>query len=116
MSPPLEVTIAPCVAVHCSIATKMASVKRVTDEPAFHITGSGANVLCFKTRQVSVTHSVYSSHEKETERRRGMSKAEITRERKTVSRLEDWKKISARPSPKGMLESVWSFGKGRRKG
>jgi hypothetical protein len=109
--PPLEVTSAPRAAVHCYSATKMASVKRVTDEPASRLTGSGTNLLCFKSRQVSVTHPVYSSHEKEAERRRGMSKAEITRERKTVSRLEDWKKISARPSPKGKLEPVWSFGK-----
>ena len=87
MSPPLEITRAPCATVHCTSATKMASVKRVTDEPASRLTVIGANLLCFKIRQVSLAHPVYSSQEKEAERRRGMSKAEITRERKTV----DWK-------------------------
>jgi hypothetical protein len=33
----------------------MASVKRVTDEPASRLTGSGANLLRFKTRKVVVT-------------------------------------------------------------
>jgi valyl-tRNA synthetase len=42
-------------AVHCAIATKMASLKRVTDEPASRLTGSGANLMRFKTCQVVVT-------------------------------------------------------------
>ena len=55
---PLEVTNAPCAAVHCSIATKMMSVKPVTDGPASRLIGSGTNLLRFKTRQVPVTRPV----------------------------------------------------------
>jgi hypothetical protein len=33
----------------------MASVKQVRDYPASRLTGSGANLLPFKTREVSVT-------------------------------------------------------------
>ena len=45
-------------AAHSSIATKMASVKPVTDDTASRLTGSGTNLLRFKSRQVPVTHPV----------------------------------------------------------
>jgi hypothetical protein len=48
-----------CATVHCSIATKMASVKRVTDETTSCLSGSGTNLLHFKTRWVPVTHPVF---------------------------------------------------------
>ena len=48
-----------CAAIHCSIATKMASGKRVTDKTTSRLTGIGTNLLRFKTCQVSVTHPVF---------------------------------------------------------
>jgi len=40
------------------VITETASVKPVRDEPASCLTGSGTNLLRFKTCQVPVTHSV----------------------------------------------------------
>jgi len=58
MSPPLEITNTQRAAVHCSSVTKTASVKPVRDEPASCVTGSGTNLLGFKSRQVPVTHCI----------------------------------------------------------
>jgi len=58
MAPLFEITNALCAAVHCTIATKMASVILVTDKPASRLAGSGTNLLHFKSHQVPVTHPV----------------------------------------------------------
>jgi hypothetical protein len=55
----ISTTNTQCAAVHCSTATKMASVKRVTDKTTSRLTASGTNLLCFKTRQAPVTHPVF---------------------------------------------------------
>jgi hypothetical protein len=45
MSPPLEIMNALCSAFQCPIATKMAPVKPVTNDPASRLTDSDTNLL-----------------------------------------------------------------------
>ena len=52
------ITTAWCAATHCSIATKMVSVKPVTDDSTSHLADSCTNLLRFKTRPVPANHPV----------------------------------------------------------